>query len=249
MSTHDSDTPTDALPTAKPPVHARIPKWIRRLAVPIILAWVAVTVLLNVVVPQLDEVGKMRAVSMSPSDAPSMVSMKRIGKVFDEFKSDSSAMVVLEGQQPLGDDAHSYYNELVAKMEADNKHVEHVQDFWSDPLTASGSQSPDGKAAYVQVYLAGNQGESLANESVQAVQDIIADTPAPAGVKAYATGGSALAADQHIAGDRSLKMITALTFLVIIVMLLLVYRSVATVILVLTMVVAELAVPSAIARS
>ena len=55
------------------------------------------------------------------------------------------------------------------------------------------------------------------------------------------TGPAALAADQHLAGDRSLKMIEALTFTVIIVMLLLVYRSIVTLILVLVMVVLELA--------
>ncbi len=244
MSRHTDDAPTDALPVgepvAKPAPHTMIPRWIRRLAVPIILAWVAVTVLLNVIVPQLDEVGRLRAVSMSPKDAPSMIAMMRIGKVFDEFKSDSSAMAVLEGDHPLGDDAHHYYDGLVARMKADTDHVEHIQDFWSDPLTAAGSQSPDGKAAYVQVYLAGNMGETLANESVEAVQQIIKDTPPPPGVQAYVTGPSALNADQHIAGDRSLKLITGLTFVVIITMLLFVYRSIATVLLVLGMVVFEL---------
>ena len=70
-------------------------------------------------------------------------------------------------------EAHEYYDEMVKKLEADTTHVEHVQDFWSDPLTAAGAQSNDGKAAYVQVYLAGNQGETLANESVEAVQNIV----------------------------------------------------------------------------
>jgi RND superfamily putative drug exporter len=242
MSAHGNGQRSDVLPAPVEVMRSRLPRWIRRLAVPIILAWLAVTAILNVIVPQLDEVGQMRSVSMSPKDAPSMISMMRIGKVFDEFNSNSSVMVVLEGQQPLGKEAHHYYDQLVAKLKADTTHVEHVQDFWSDPLTAAGSQSPDGKAAYVQVYLAGDQGESLANESVEAVQTIIKDTPAPAGVKAYATGGAALAADQHIAGDRSLKVITALTFVVIIVMLLFVYRSIATVLLVLGMVVAELMV-------
>ncbi|HEU4360288.1 MAG TPA: MMPL family transporter [Mycobacterium sp.] len=245
MSRHTGDVPTEALPVsspgAKPPVHALIPRWIRRLAIPIILAWVVVTVLLSVMVPQLDEVGKMRSVGMSPGEAPSMVAMKRIGKVFDEFSSDSSVMVVLEGQQPLGDAAHHFYDELVTKLEADTKHVEHIQDFWSDPLTAAGSQSPDGKAAYVQVYLVGNQGETRANDSVGAVRKIVDSTPAPDGVKAYVTGAAALTADQNIASDRSLKLITALTFIVIIVMLLFVYRSIATVLIVLTMVFAELA--------
>jgi RND superfamily putative drug exporter len=241
MSATTTDAPTDVLPAPIEAVRARLPWWIRRLAVPIILAWLAITVILNVVVPQLDVVGQMRTVSQSPKDAPSMIAMKRVGQDFHEFKSDSSAMIVLEGQQPLGDAAHQYYDTLVAKIRADTKHVENVQDFWSDPLTAAGSQSPDGKAAYVQVYLAGNQGESLANESVAAVQNIIKNTPPPPGIKVYATGAAPLLADQRIAGDRSLKLITGLTFVVIIIMLLFVYRSIVTVVLVMAMVFLELA--------
>ncbi|BBU20545.1 RND family transporter [Mycobacterium xenopi] len=242
MSAHSADAPTDALRVAGEPIHERLPRWIRRLAVPIVLAWVAVTVILNLVVPQLDVVGQMRTVSQSPKDAPSMIAMKRVGQVFHEFKSDSSAMIVLEGDRPLGDAAHHYYDGLVAKIRADTKHVENVQDFWSDPLTAAGSQSPDGRAAYVQVYLAGNQGESLANESVEAIQSIIKNNPPPPGIHVYATGAAPLLADQHIAGDRSLKLITSLTFLVIIVMLLFVYRSIVTVLIVMAMVFLELAV-------
>ena len=36
----------------------------------------------------------------------------RMGKDFKESDSDSFAMIVLEGQQPLGDDAHTYYAEI-----------------------------------------------------------------------------------------------------------------------------------------
>ena len=193
------------------------------------------------IVPQLETVGQMRSVSMAPLDAPSMIAMQRVGQVFQEFDSNSSAMIVLEGQEPLGADAHAFYDDMIKKLEADKLHVEHVQDFWSDPLTASGSQSNDGKAAYVQVYLRGNQGESLANESVEAVQKIVAGLHPPDGMKAFVTGPAALQADQHIAGDRSMQMIEAVTFTVIIVMLLLVYRSIVTVLLTLVMVVLELA--------
>ncbi|OKH70044.1 membrane protein, partial [Mycobacterium sp. SWH-M3] len=243
MSTPSHDAPTDTFGVSPPPRHADhrgIAKWIRRLALPIIIGWIAVIGVFNTIVPQLEKVGEMRAVSMSPDDAPSMIAMKRVGEVFQEFKSNSSVMVVLEGDEPLGDDAHKYYDQIVDKLEADKKHVEHVQDFWGDPLTASGAQSSDGKASYVQVYTAGNQGEALANESVEAVQDIVNSVQAPAGVKAYVTGPAALSADQHIAGDRSMRMIEALTFTVIIIMLLLVYRSIITVILTLVMVVLSL---------
>ena len=240
MSAPPTDAPTEAIP---PPRHAErtfLPRMIRTLALPIILGWILVIVVFNTVVPQLEEVGKMRSVSMAPNNAPSMIAMQRVGTTFKEFDSNSSAMIVLEGDQPLGDAAHAFYDQMVKKLEADPKHVEHVQDFWSDPLTASGSQSNDGKAAYVQVYLRGNQGEAIANESVEAVQDIVKDLHPPDGLKVYVTGPAALAADQHIAGDRSMQMIEAVTFTVIIVMLLLVYRSIITVLLVLVMVVLEL---------
>ena len=213
---------------------------IRTLAVPIIVGWVLLIAVLNIAVPQLEEVGKLRSVSMTPDQAPSMIAMKRIGENFQEYTSNSAAMVVLEGDKPLGQEARDFYNQLVAKLKADTEHVEHVQDFWSDPLTASGSQSNDGLSAYVQVYLRGNQGEALANESVDDVNQIVNSVPAPPGVKAYVTGSAALAADQLTAGDASMRMIEAVTFTVIIVMLLLVYRSIVTVLLTLVMVVLEL---------
>ncbi|MBV9352150.1 MAG: MMPL family transporter [Mycobacterium sp.] len=228
-------------PVSQPLIPPFLPHAIRRLAVPFILAWLGLVFITNTAVPQLEVVGKEHSVSMSPNDAPSMQAMKRVGQVFHEFNSDSSAMIVLEGTTPLGDDAHQFYNEMVHRLEQDTKHVQHVQDFWGDPLTAAGSQSTDGKAAYVQVYLAGNQGESLANESVEAVRKIVDTTPAPPGVKAYVTGGAALTADQNHAGDKGVKKVTGITILVIAVMLLFVYRSIVTVLVTLIMVFIELA--------
>jgi len=219
----------------------RIPRFIRVFALPLLLGWVALAVLLNVAVPSLEDVGQEHSVSLSPADAPSMQAMKHIGHVFKESDSDSSAMIVLESDQPLGDAAHRYYAELIRKLRADKSDVEHIQDFWGDPLTAAGAQSPDGKATYVQLNLAGNQGEARANDSIAAVRRIVASTPLPAGLHVYVTGGAALIADQHQVGDKSLKLVTAITMLVILVSLFIVYRSVITVGLVLVMVVLEIA--------
>ena len=161
---------------AAPAVQVRrtgVAKWIRRLAIPIIIGWVVLVGIMNSTVPQLEVVGQMRSVSMSPAEAPSVIAMKRVGEVFEEYKSDSAVMILLEGDKPLGAEAHKYYDELVDRLEADTNHVEHVQDFWGDPLTATGAQSSDGKAAYVQVYLAGNMGEALSNESVLQVKKLV----------------------------------------------------------------------------
>jgi putative drug exporter of the RND superfamily len=214
---------------------------VRKLSVPIILGWLAITLLVSIGVPSLEQVAKERAVSLSAKDASSVKAMARMGEVFKESNTDSMAMVVLEGQQPLGEDAHRYYDGLIRQLKADTTHVQHIQDFWGDPLTAAGAQSPDGKAAYVQLNLAGNQGEALASESVEAVRNIVQRTPAPDGVKAYVTGPTPLSADLIHSGDKTMMKVTVATVVVIFIMLLLVYRSVTTVMLLLGMVGIELA--------
>jgi RND superfamily putative drug exporter len=208
--------------------------------VPILLFWLGLAAVTNIAVPQLEAVGEAHAVSMSPDDAPAIQAMKRVGQVFHEFDSDSGVMVVLEGQTPLGITAHQFYDDLIRKLEQDSKHVEHVQDFWGDPLTAAGSQSADGKAAYVQVFLAGHQGETLANQSVDAVRRIVSNASAPNGVRAYVAGPAAVTTDQLEFGNKSARKVMGVTVGVIVLMLLVVYRSLVTVLLTLLMVFIEL---------
>ena len=221
----------------KPPF---VPRMIHRLAVPIILGWLAIVFLVSTGVPSLEEVATQRSVSLSPKDAPSVQAMTVMGEKFKESDSDSFAMIVLEGQQKLDDRAHMYYNKLIRQLRDDPTHMQHVQDFWGDPLTAPGAQSPDGKCVYVQLNLAGLQGTASGDESVAAVRKIVNRTRPPSGVTAYVTGPAALVADMHHSGDRTLLKITVVTMLVIFTMLLLVYRSVITVVLLLIMVFIEL---------
>ena len=228
MSAHQKETRT------------RIPRTIRALAVPIILVWVAYTAAVNLLVPQVEKVGMANAVSMSPQDAPAVIAAKRMGQKFGESSSDSIAMVVLIGDQPLGEAAHRYYATLVDKFKADTKHVEHVHDFWGDMITAAGVQSSDGKAAYVQLNLAGDQGSTEGNHSVDAVRQIIDDTPPPAGLKAYVTGPAPLTTDSLEASDRGMIKMTVVTMIVITIMLALVYRSLSTVLLILAIVGVEM---------
>jgi putative drug exporter of the RND superfamily len=223
----------------RPPFVARTLHRFSRL---IILAWLALAVIVTIGVPPLEQVEKEHSVSLSPTDAPSVKAMKRMGEDFKESNSDSVAIIVLEGQQRLGDDAHRYYDSLIRQLEDDPKHVQHIRNFWGDPLTSGAAESADGKEAYVQLDLTGNLGETSANESVQAVRHIVARTPPPPGVEAYVTGSAPLTADLGQSGNRTLITVTAVSMAVIFIMLLLFFRSIITVILLLVMVLIELQV-------
>jgi putative drug exporter of the RND superfamily len=212
------------------PQHMRpiIPRTIRLLAVPIILFWVFVAVMVNTIAPKLEVVGEAHASPMTPVDAPSMKAMMLMGHNFKEFNSNSTVMIVLEGQQKLGDDAHRYYASIISQLKRDPQHVQHIQDFWGEPFTAAGVQSSDAKGAYVMLNLAGDQGTTLANRSVDAVRKVVERAPAPPGVKGYVTGPAALTDDMHVIGNASLATITVMTLGAIAIMLLIVYRSVVT---------------------
>jgi putative drug exporter of the RND superfamily len=230
---HKSDVDTSPIPVArgerpKHPHRPVIPHTIRIFAVPILLGWVFVTVLVNVIVPRLEVVGEAHSAPMTPLDAPSMKAMMRLGHNFHEFDSNSTVMIVLEGQQPLGDDAHRYYDNIIHQLSQDREHIQHIQDFWGDRLTAAGAQSADAKSSYVMLNLAGNQGTTLANDSVEAVRKVIKGTPAPPGVTAFVTGPAALSDDMHVIGNASLAKITLFTLGAIAIMLMLVYRSIVT---------------------
>lgn len=178
--------------------------------------------------------------SLNPIEAPSFKAMQRLGQDFKESNSGALAMIVLEGDRPLGQEAHNYYDELIRRLEADTKHVQHIQNFWGDPVTAAAAQSTDGKAAYVQLNLGGSQGASAGDASVAAVRKIVASVPTPPGLKVYVTGPAATVADMNLAGQETVTTVTVASLSVIFIMLLLVYRSIFTVILLLFMVGLEL---------
>jgi putative drug exporter of the RND superfamily len=222
-----------------PPFVART---IHRFPVLVILAWLVIAVIVSVGVPPLEQVEKEHSVSQNPQDAPSFKALQRMGEDFKEASSGSAAMIVVEGEQPLGDNTHRYYDHLIRQLEDDPKHVQHVHDFWGDPLTAGAAESGDSKAVYVQLDLVGDLASALGNESVVAVRDIVERMPPPPGVKTYVTGPAAIALDMSQSGNRTVVTITAVSITVIFAMLLFVYRSVITVILLLLMVGIELQV-------
>src|ERR1700737_775253 len=222
-----------------PPFIART---IHRFLVLLILGWLAIAVIVAIGVPPLEQVEKDHSVSLNPNDMPSIKAMKRMGEDFKESNSASVAMIVLEGQERLGDDAHQYYDRLIRQLEDDSKHVQHVRNFWGDPLTASAAESADGKAVYVQLDLAGDVGQTSGNEAAHAVRGTAEGTPPPPGLRAACRRPAALAADLGQSGNKTLIEVTAVSMAVIFTMLLLFFRSVITVILLLLMVGIELQV-------
>ena len=216
----------------------------RVLAVPIILGWILVAVVVSTIAPTLEVVGETHSSPMAPKDAPSLKAMMLMGHNFKEFDSNSTVMIVVEGQQQARRRTRTgTTTSILGKLRQDPQHIQHIQDFWGDPLTAAGAQSADAKGAYVMMNLAGEQGTTLANESV-------AGSPQSRGSNACPARGQGLCdrpGRAHLlistsSANASLKKITLFTLVAIAIMLFLVYRSITTTLIQLFMTLIELAV-------
>ncbi|OBK94263.1 hypothetical protein A5645_01510 [Mycobacterium asiaticum] len=228
---------------AKRPLVART---VRALAIPIMVFWALIAVTTNTFMPQVERVAEELAGPMIPHYAPSQRSMLHIGEKFRESNSTSLTMVVFEADRPLGDQDHRYYDDLMRRLKRDTKHVQYVMDLWGKPITSAGAQSVDGKATYVLLRLAGDIGQIQANESVQAVRDIVKKDMPPPGLKVYVSGAAPLASDTLSIANASLNNVTIVTIFLIIAMLLVVYRSLSTLLVPLAGVLIEMLVAKGI---
>lgn len=223
-----SPAPAAPVPAAAQSVpRPRGARLLRKLSIPIILFWVAVAIVTNVFFPSLEATTKVNAGAMVPRDAPSSHAAIVNGQAFDESDYTSVAVVLLETTgRELAQQDHAYYDELVRRLREDTEHVQSVMDLWGQPVTMSGAQSADARAATLTVRPTGDLGDAHANASTEAIRDIIAELPRPEGLNAYVTGPAALAADTLDAADKSMAKLTLVTIVMIIVMLFIAYRSI-----------------------
>lgn len=206
-------------------VAALLARLIGRYAVWIVVAWVLAAGAANLMVPQLERVVDLHSRPFMPTDAPSSVAALQAASLLDETPSNNLNYVVLERDRPLGEADRQFYDRLIGRLHADTEHVYSVTDLWSDPATAAAARSDDGRAVTVMTRLSGMLGTSEAADSVDGLRDTVTRLDPPDGLHVYVTGPGATIADEFRAIDRQMLAITAATVALILVLLLIVYRS------------------------
>ncbi|MFW0788428.1 RND family transporter [Gordonia sp. CPCC 205333] len=206
----------------------RLARFLYACSLPVIGLWLLIAGGMNLVVPQLESTVTSHAQSFLPDEASSVQALVKMGKYFGGGGSNNFVYVLLEGDKPLGSEAHAYYKQLLGTLTADTTHVHSAMDLWSNPDLASAAQSHDGNVAYVLVNLAGNMGTALAMDSTQSARDTIAASKPPAGVTVHLTGPSAVVNDEMVAINDSIVLLVVISALLVSVVLLLVYRSLIT---------------------
>jgi RND superfamily putative drug exporter len=178
-----------------------------------------------------------------PSDAPSSVTARKMTEAFHESGSEDLLLVVLTDDKGLGPADEATYRKLVEALRRDTRDVLMLQDFVSTPPLRSVVTSEDHKAWVLPVGVAGELGTPRSYAAFNRIGDIVkhaleeasaqaqAHNPAGTSLRANLTGPAATVADLTVAGDRDRLPIELAIAVLVLIVLLVVYRSAVTMLL------------------
>lgn len=226
MATDAPSTTTTPTGVSEEPTVPHIRGWARlpvRAPWLVIGFWLAVTIALNVLVPQIEEVAGRDSSPVVPTSAPSQRSADIMDRAFGSGESESVIVVAMERAGGLTAQDRRYAGGLVEGLQADPDDVAFVQDI-ADPDLREALTSKDGQAQYFLVGITGATGAPSSLRQVEAVRDIV-EEDRPEGLTVTVTGPTATVVDATIEGESSVLRITIVTVFLIGLILLLIYRS------------------------
>jgi RND superfamily putative drug exporter len=186
--------------------------------------WLLFVVAVNVLVPQLEVVVSRDSTPFVPESAPSLRAVKTMDETFGNGRSRAFLVVVAERDNGLTAADRRYVTGLADRLAQDHENVTWVQDL-SEPRMRKALTSTDGKAMYFQVGVAGYTGAPTSVKQVDAVRSAAA-VGRPAGLDVAVTGASATVTDMVTQVEHSILLITAVTLVLIALILMVIYRSV-----------------------
>ncbi|WKG03879.1 RND family transporter [Mycolicibacterium sp. HK-90] len=209
----------------------RIADFVVRWPWAVIGVWVAMLVALPLTFPSLGEMAEKHPLAILPSDAPSSVTAKKMTEAFHESANDDLLLVTLINEGGLGPADEATYRKLVDTLRDDQADVVSVQDFVSTPQLRQFLTSKDKTTWVLPVGLTGELGTPRAIESFNRVSDIVERSTAGSTLEVHLTGPAATAADLTVAGERDRLPIEIAIAVLVLLVLLVVYRSVVTMLL------------------
>jgi len=193
--------------------------------------WVAIAIALPLTFPSLNEMAQKHPLAILPSDAPSSVTARKMTEAFHESGSEDLLLVVLTDDKGLGPADEAAYRKLVDALRQDTRDVLMLQDFVSTPPLRSAVTSKDDKAWVLPVGVAGELGTPRSYAAFNQIGDIVKHAVTGTPLTAKLTGPAATVADLTVAGDRDRLPIELAIAVLVLIVLLVVYRSAVTMLL------------------
>lgn len=193
--------------------------------------WIAIAVALPLTFPSLGEMAEKHPLAILPSDAPSSVTARKMTEAFHESGSENLLLVVLTDDKGLRPADEAAYGKVVDALRRDTRDVVMLQDFASTPALRSVVTSKDHKAWVLPVGVAGELGTPRSYAAFNRIGEIVKGALTGTSLTANLTGPAATVADLTDAGARDRMPIELAIAVMVLIVLLVIYRSAVTMLL------------------
>ncbi|KHO24638.1 RND family transporter [Mycolicibacterium setense] len=193
--------------------------------------WAALLVALPLACPSLSDMAQKHPLAILPGDAPSSVTAEKMTEAFHESGNNNLLLVALINENGLGSSDEATYRKLVDALRDDVADVESVQDFIATPQLKQFLTSKDKTTWVLPVGLVGELGTPRAMDSFNRVSEIVKLNTAGSPAAVHLTGPAATAADLTVAGENDRLPIEIAIAVLVLLVLLVVYRSPVTMLL------------------
>ena len=193
--------------------------------------WVAIAVALPLTFPSLNEMAEKHPLAILPSDAPSNVTARKMTEAFHEAGSEDLLLVVLTDDKGLSPADEATYRNVVDALRKDTRDVVMLQDFISTPplrsiVTSEGQQSLGAARRGCR-----RVGHSTVVRRLQPDQRHRQAHRRGTPLRANLTGPAGTVADLTVAGQQDRMPIELAIGVLVLIVLLIVYRSAITMLL------------------
>jgi uncharacterized membrane protein YdfJ with MMPL/SSD domain len=204
----------------------RLVAWVERRAAVVVGAWVTAAIVLTLLAPSLNDVGSQDTTDFLPTNAPSQKADRLLAELFPGDPTRDASIVVVARPGGLTAADHGYVSELATYLAApEQQHdVKAVQTAATTPDLAPFLRSTDGAAELLVVSMHAASFSSAGTAAVERLREHLAAT-APDGLEHHVTGIGGLATDQANGVNASFGRTAIVTVLLVLVILLLIYRS------------------------
>lgn len=206
---------------------ARLIDHLERHARWVVIVWIVAAVALTLSAPSLNDVGSQDTSDFLPADAPSQRAERLLAAAFPDDPTRDASVIVVARTGGLTEADRAYLAELTTWLSGPENadEIRTVQSASTDPDLAAFLRSTDGEAELVVISMVQ---APLSLDGARGVERIRAhiDATAPDGLAHHLTGLGGLGADQLEAAIGSFDRTAFVTVALVLVILLLIYRSV-----------------------
>jgi len=193
----------------------------------ILAVWVIATIWMATQAPLLKNVAISETSEFLPKSAPSIQAQDALINAFPQEGNQGTAIIVFSRPGGLTDADTAYAKSLgewLASTEAPTA-VREVSSIFTQPGTESLMVSPDRSTMLMSVGFNTGAYEQASINAIAAIRNHIASTALPQGLSVHLTGTSAISSDQRTALFEGVDRTTLATIVLVILVLLLIYRS------------------------